>query len=132
MNSLSYKEIEKVVENIKTLPKDTPVPVQAGALRGLFKSIKSAMRCQGILGFTDEGHPVVNDIGMVAIVKSVAKEEYESLGIMVSCQVSRKAGDLIWSADMVFAAPNGTSITLTQRYRLSYLSDKRKFQYELP
>lgn len=129
MNSLSYKAIEQVVEASKTLPKDTPVPVQAGALRDLFKSIRSALRCQGILGFTDEGHPIVNDIGMVAIVKAVAADDYEPLGTMVSCKVNRKSGELIWNADMTFAAPNGTSITITQRYRLSYLEDKRKFQY---
>ena len=128
MNSLSYKTIEGILD--KRPRGEVKVPVND--LRDMFKTVKHALRSHGILGFTDEGTPIVNDIGMVEIVRSVAAVEFESLGTMTSCQVSRKTGELIWNAEMAFSAPDGTTLTMTRRYPLTMLQEKRVFKFELP
>lgn len=128
MNSLSYKTIEGILN--KHPRGEVKVPVND--LRDMFKTVKHALRCHGILGFTDEGTPIVNDIGMVEIVRSVAAVEFESLGTMTSCHVSRKVGELIWNAEMAFSVPDGTTLTMTQKYRLPILQEKRVFKFELP
>lgn len=127
MNSLSYKTIEGILD--KRPRGEVKVPVND--LRVMFKTVKHALRSHGILGFTDEGTPIVNDIGMVEIVRSVAAVEFESLGTMTSCHVSRKAGELIWNAEMTFSVPDGTTLTMTRRYPLTMLQEKRVFKFEL-
>lgn len=128
MNSLSYKKIEEILD--KRPRGEVKVPVSD--LRDMFKTVKHALRCHGILGFTDEGTPIVNDLGMAEIVRNVATIEFESLGTMTSCHVSRKTGELIWNAEMAFAAPNGTTLTMTQGYPLSILEENQVFKFELP
>lgn len=132
MNTLSYRTIEQIINEANTRDFDTMVSVPVDTLRDLFKTVRRGLRAQGILGFNDDGYPIVNDIGMVAIIQSVAKDEYESMGTMVSCDVSRKSPDLMWNAKMVFAAPNGTHVTITQSYELRYLNEVRRFEYKLP
>lgn len=132
MNPTSYQIIEQIINEANKRDHDTMVSVPVGDLRDLFKLVRHLLRRQGTLGFTEQGNPIVNDIGMIAIVKSIAKNEFGHLGNMISCNISRKAGELIWVAEMVFPGPDGTSITITQNYRLSYLADKFKFEYELP
>lgn len=107
------------------------VSVPITDLRDLFKTVKHALRHDGILGFTDEGWPIVNDAGMVAIVKSVATDEFGYLGNMLSCKVSTKAWSMSWNVEMEFNTSSGP-ITMHRAYSLAYLEEKRKFKYQLP
>lgn len=125
----NYLAIEEVVNSNHR--SDAVVKVKIGTLRDMFGAIKRAYKAQGILGFTNDFDPIVNDIGMVSIVRSVAEEDFSSYGPMVACKVSRTTADLIWQAEMIFLTPDG-DLTLTHSYSLNSLEGRRKFKFELP
>lgn len=125
----NYPEIEKLVNEPKR--SDAEVKVKFGVLRDMYRAIARANKERGILGFTSEHWPIVNDIGMVPIVRSVAEEDFGSYGPMKSCEVSRHSGDLIWQAKMVFSHPTG-DITINRSYPLAYLETRRQFEFKLP
>lgn len=130
MNSSSYKTIEQIINEAGKRDFDTMVSVPVTDLRDLFKSVKHALRAQGILGFNDDGHQIVNDIGMVPIVRSVAEEDFGSYGPIKSCEISRPSQDREWHVKMVFSHPSG-DITINRSYSLPYLETRRRFEFKL-
>lgn len=125
----NYLAIEEVVSSNHR--SDSVVKVKLGTLRDMFSTIKRAYKAQGVLGFTNDLDPIVNDIGMVSIIRSVAEEDFSSYGPMVVCKVSRKTPDLAWQVEMVFLTPDG-DLTLTHSYSLNSIEGRRKFKFQLP
>lgn len=130
MNSLSYKTIEQIINEANTRDFDTMVSVPVDALRDLFKTVRRGLRAQGIKGFGDKGEIIVNDVGMIPIIKSLAKEDFSEYGPMKSISIKRRTSDLIWNVEMVFSSTSG-DVVLEHSYTISQLSNKRVFKFEI-
>lgn len=125
----NYLEIEKILQETKG--SNEPIMITRDVLSDMFRSIQRSDRQLGILGFTEDWKPIFNDIGMVPVIRSVAREEFADYGEPKSVTISRKANDLYWVAELIFSTPTG-DIHITQTYRLSYLREKRQFEFQLP
>lgn len=130
MNPSSYKTIEEIIKTANSHDFDCMVSVPIDALRDLFKTINHNMRAQGIKGFGDNGELIVNDIGMVPIIKSVAEEDFSGYGTMKSITIRRRVSDLIWDVEMIFSSSFG-DIVLKHSYTTTQLNDRRVFKFEI-
>lgn len=131
MNPSSYKTIEQIINNASKQDLDMMVSVPVGDLRDIFRTVKRAFRNQGVLGFNDEGHPIVNDMGAAEIIRSVAEEDFKDIGTIKSIKVFRKYPEATWAVEVTFKTTKDDFV-VTRSYDMVYLKCKRNFEYQLP
>lgn len=129
MDSRSYKEVEGLLK----VAGDTngSITVTTESLRNIFKELKRYRRECGLLGYTEEGKPIVNDIGMMPIIRSIFEEDYGRLGAFSNFEVVCKT-DMVWNVRATYQSKLGPA-TICRKYGLNYIEQRRpNFEYQLP
>ena len=123
MSEASYNAIERILhDSDKTTDK---VEVHRSDLKNIFRELKARRRELGILGY-DNGRTIVNDIGIVPLIKEQFRKLFSDYEFD-SITVTRNALRLDWDV-------KGTcgGIVLTANFRKEYIENKYQIKYQLP
>lgn len=123
MNEASYNAIERILHDTDKLT--DKVEVHRSDLKNLFKELRARRRELGILGYED-GRTVVNDIGIVPVIKELFMNFFSDYKFD-SITVTRNALRLDWDV-------RGTcgDLVLTANFRKDYIESKYQIKYQLP
>ena len=122
MSEASYNAIERILHDTDKLT--DKVEVHRSDLKNIFKELRMRRREAGILGY-DNGRTIVNDIGIVPIIKEQFKSLFPNYEFD-TITVTRNALKLDWDV-------KGTcgSLVLTANFRKEYIESMYQIKYQL-
>lgn len=132
MNASSYNAILDVLRDghltnwMDTPNTDTTVTVNRTDLLNLFKELRRYHRRAGIMGYNYDGYVLVNDVGIVPVIKQQFAEDFPDYKFD-SISISRKVPELEWKVTGVCG-----ELSITTTYRFDYLEQKYNIKYVIP